>query len=216
MKLSDARVLPAWSILFITWLLALLISISRKPGTGPCFPRHCFSFEEQILTCANAVNFSTFYLFSGYEYDEAVRMGFMRLFKYIEGENEKKEKIPMTAPVAVIIQPGQGPFCKNNFTVNFFVPFEDQTDPAAPTNKEVFISTQPKFCAYVISYGGYSNINDIQKYSEELDEALVKDGLGDTYRKDIFFYAGYDSPFRVFDRHNELWFIEKESEYVKF
>ena len=122
----------------------------------------------------------------------------------------------MTAPVAVIIQPGQGPFCKDNFTVNFFVPFEDQTDPAAPTNKDVFISTQPKFCAYVISYGGYSNINDIQKYSEELDEALVKDGLGDTYRKDIFFYAGYDSPFRVFDRHNELWFIEKESEYVKF
>ena len=143
-------------------------------------------------------------------------MGFMRLFKYIQGENVKKKKIPMTAPVAVIIQPGQGPFCKNNFTVNFFVPFEDQTDPAEPTNKDVFISTQPKFCAYVISYGGYSNIDDIQKYSEELDEALVKDGLGDTYRKVIFFYAGYDSPFRVFDRHNELWFIEKESEYVKF
>ena len=121
-------------------------------------------------------------------------MGFMRLFKYIQGENVKKKKIPMTAPVAVIIQPGQGPFCKNNFTVNFFVPFEDQTDPAEPTNKDVFISTQPKFCAYVISYGGYSNIDDIQKYSEELDEALVKDGLGDTYRKDIFFYAGYDSP----------------------
>ena len=151
--------------------------------------------------------------FTGYEYDEAVEMGFMRLFDYIEGNNTKKQKIPMTAPVAVIIQPGQGPFCKNNFTINFFVPFEDQTNPAPPTDKDVFISTQNKFCAYVIVYGGFSNINAIQKYSEELEEALVKDGLGDTFRKDIFFFAGYDSPFRVFDRHNEIWYIVKDSHF---
>lgn len=187
-----------------------------KTRDGTVFPETLFLIWKTVLTRANAVNFSTFYLFSGYEYDEAVRMGFMRLFKYIEGENVKKQKIPMTAPVAVIIQPSQGPFCKSNFTVNFFVPFEDQTDPAEPTNKDVFISTQPKFCAYVIAYGGYSNVDDIQKYSKELDEALVKDGLEDTFRKDVFFYAGYDSPFRVFDRHNELWFIKKESEHVKF
>lgn len=148
---------------------------------------------------------------TGYEYDKAVRMGFMLLFNYIEGENEKKQKIPMTAPVAVIIQPGQGPFCKDNFTVNFFVPFEDQTNPAAPTNKSVFISTLKKFCTYVKGYGGYSNIDEVQKNSEELGEALVKDGLGDTFRKDLFFYAGYDSPFRVFDRHNEIWFIKKDN-----
>ena len=117
-------------------------------------------------------------------------MGFQRLFNYIEGKNAKGQKIPMTAPVAVLIQPGQGPFCKDNFTVNFFVPFEDQTNPAAPTDKDVFISTQPKFCAYVIVYGGYSNIDLVQKYSEELGEALVKDGLGDSFRKDFFFFAG--------------------------
>lgn len=147
----------------------------------------------------------------GYEYDKAVRMGFQRLFDYIEGENVKKVKIPMTAPVAVEIQPGQGPFCKNNFTVNFFIPFEDQASPVAPTNKDVFISTLPEFCAYVIVYGGYSNIDDIQKYSEELGEALVKDGLGDTFRKDVFFFAGYDSPFRPINRHNEIWYIKKDS-----
>ena len=139
-------------------------------------------------------------------------MGFMRLFDYIEGENDKKQKIPMTAPVAVIIQPGQGPFCKNNFTINFFVPFEDQSDPAAPTNKDVFISTQKEFCAYVIVYGGHSNIDDVQKYSEQLGEDLVNDGLGDTFRKDIFFSAGYDSPFKIFNRHNEIWFIKKDSQ----
>ena len=143
-------------------------------------------------------------------------MGFMRLFDYIEGENVKKQKIPMTAPVAVQIQPGQGPFCKNNFTVNFFVPFEDQADPAAPTNKDVFISTQKMFCAYVIVYGGYSKFDDIQKYSEALGEALVKDGLGDTFRKDVFFSAGYDNPFKPLNRHNEIWYIKKDSQKEHF
>lgn len=141
-------------------------------------------------------------------------MGFMRLFDYIEGENVKKVKIPMTAPVAVEIQPGQGPFCKNNFTVNFFIPFADQSSPIDPTNKEVFISSLPEFYAYVIVYGGYSNINKVQEYSEELGEALVKDGLGDTFRKDVFFYAGYDSPFKPLNRHNEIWYIRKDS-FVK-
>lgn len=139
-------------------------------------------------------------------------MGFMRLFDYIEGENVKKMKIPMTDPVAVEIQPGQGPFCKNNFTINFFVPFEDQADPAAPTNKDVFISSLPAFTAYVKVYGGFSNIDEIQKYSEQLGEDLVEDGLGDTFRKDVFFFAGYDSPFKVFNRHNEIWYLRKDSD----
>jgi len=153
----------------------------------------------------------TLFILSGYEYDKAVRMGFDRLFNYIEGENVKKMKIPMTAPVAVEIEPGQGPFCKNNFTINFFVPFEDQADPAAPTDKDVYISSLPAFTAYVKVYGGYSYINEVQKYSEELGEDLVKDGLGDTFRKDVFFFAGYDSPFKPFNRHNEIWYLRKDS-----
>ena len=144
----------------------------------------------------------------GYEYDKAVRMGFLRLFEYIQGNNTRKEKIKMTVPVAIEIQAGQGPFCKNNFTVNFFVPFKLQGNAPAPSNKEVFISTVATFCTYVIDYGGYSDIEMIQKYSKELDEALVKDGLGDSFRKDILFFAGYDSPFKPYDRHNEVWFIK--------
>lgn len=138
-------------------------------------------------------------------------MGFMRLFKYIQGENAEKKKIPMTAPVAVQIQPGQGPFCKNNFTVNFFVPFADQKAPIPPTNPDVFTSTFPELCAYVKVYPGFgSNTDAIQEQSTELAEALEKDGLGDTYRKDVIFYGGYDSPFRPFNRHNEIWFIQME------
>ena len=124
----------------------------------------------------------------------------------------KKLKIAMTVPVAVEIQAGQGPFCKNNFTVNFFVPFKYQNNPVEPTSQSgVFISSLKKFCAYVKSYGGFSNITLVQENTEKLSEALVKAGLGDTFIKNVFFSAGYDSMFRLFDRHNEIWLIKKDS-----
>ncbi|EDO34503.1 predicted protein, partial [Nematostella vectensis] len=142
--------------------------------------------------------------------EKATEMGFMRLFKYISGENVKKVKIDMTAPVLNQIQPAQGPFCKNNFTISFFQPFEDQKNPIAPSSKDVFISTMPEMCAYVRTYPGFgANTDKIEKNAEALGEALQKAGLGETYYTEMFYYAGYDSPFRLFNRHNDIWFIRK-------
>ena len=62
---------------------------------------------------------------TGSSYDDATATGFERLFKYISGANEGNETIPMTAPVRVAVAPGDGPFCDSNFTVSFFVPFEE-------------------------------------------------------------------------------------------
>lgn len=203
--------------LFVVVLMAFAEAKSIRDEPKFCHGLECPHFitvnktDKYELRCYKEDYKWASTIVAGYEYDKAVEMGFMRLFNYIEGENVPKKKIPMTAPVAVEIQPGQGPFCKNNFTINFFVPFEDQEDPAPPTSKDVYISTLKGFCAYVKVYGGYSNIDEVQKYSEELSEELVKDGLGDSFRKDIFFYAGYDSPFRVVDRHNEIWFIKIDS-----
>ena len=41
--------------------------------------------------------------------------------------------------------------------------------------------------------------DQVAKLGALLDAAAVQ------YNKDVFVYAGYDSPFRVFDRHNEVW-----------
>ncbi|XP_029192598.2 heme-binding protein 2-like isoform X2 [Acropora millepora] len=206
------------SLVVLLALVGLSVVQARPKEPDFCHGLECPHFKTVNKTDAFELRcYETDYkwastIVAGYEYDEAVRMGFMRLFNYIEGENVKKLKIAMTAPVAVEIQAGQGPFCKNNFTVNFFVPFKYQDNPVEPTSKSVFISSLKKFCAYVKSYGGYSNIKLIQENTEKLSEALVKAGLGDTFVKEVFFYAGYDSPFRVFDRHNEVWFIKKDSD----
>ncbi len=153
--------------------------------------------------------------FSGVDYDAAVKTGFGRLFDYISGANVPKVKIEMTAPVAVEIKAGPGPFCASNFTENFFVPYKYQeAGPPEPTGM-VYISTIPKHCQYVTSYPGHSTTTLIEENVEKLVKALAKAGLGDSYYTSSYYFAGYDSPYEQFHRHNEIWLIKKDKNSVR-
>ena len=116
----------------------------------------------------------------------------------------------MTVPVAVEIDAGPGPFCASNFTVNFFVPFKYQSNPPEPTGN-VYIRTLPRHCQFVTSFPGYMNTTLIQKNTAKLIKALEAAGLGDSYSTSSYFTAGYDSPFEPLNRHNEIWFIAKNT-----
>eukprot|EP00227_Mantoniella_beaufortii_P018676 CAMPEP_0197588846 /NCGR_PEP_ID=MMETSP1326-20131121/9987_1 /TAXON_ID=1155430 /ORGANISM="Genus nov. species nov., Strain RCC2288" /LENGTH=279 /DNA_ID=CAMNT_0043153719 /DNA_START=90 /DNA_END=929 /DNA_ORIENTATION=+ len=150
---------------------------------------------------------------TGMAYDDAVGVGFMRLFKYISGENAEKAKVPMTAPVRVRVVPGAGPFCESNFTISFFVPFtpgsSTQIDPPAPTDPAVFTEVDPQpFTAYVRHFPGYETEKTLLHEAAALGAALEADGKGGGFVADHFFFAGYDSPFRPLGRHNEVWFMQ--------
>uniref|UniRef100_K1PU94 Heme-binding protein 1 n=1 Tax=Magallana gigas TaxID=29159 RepID=K1PU94_MAGGI len=58
------------------------------------------------------------------------------------------------------------------------------------------------------SFGGY--VRDIKEWIKE----AIKLGqvIGDTskYHTEFSYTAGYDSPFRFLNRHNEIWFIAKQ------
>lgn len=143
-------------------------------------------------------------LVKGVDYDDAVQKGFKRLFNYISGDNVDNEKIEMTAPVQVRIDAGQGPFCDSNFTVSFMVPFANQPNPPKPTEKDIYIAVDKAHIAYVTSFPGFAKQNDVLDAAVNLTQALQRDNV--SFNSSHFYFAGYDSPFRIVNRHNEVWF----------
>jgi hypothetical protein len=131
--------------------------------------------------------------------------GFMKLFSYISGANAVSTKIDMTVPVLTKVEPGQGPTCNSTFTVSFYNPCKYQGSTAAPKPSDPlsFINNMPAMDVYVTSFGGFANSQEYKQKAAELMQKLkaAKEPFNDKY----WFTAGYDSPYTVTNRHNEVW-----------
>ncbi|XP_076027792.1 heme-binding protein 2 [Genypterus blacodes] len=145
---------------------------------------------------------------SGMQWDEAMSTGFRRLFSYIQGNNQNKVKVEMTAPVSCRVDPGPGPACETQFTVSFYIPEEHQASPPEPSDPQVFVEHRKEFAAYVRTYGGFSNEKMKREELQKLMVSLQRDGA--PYRDDPYYAAGYDSPFKLTNRKNEVWLLKKE------
>lgn len=77
-----------------------------------------------------------------------------------------------------------------------------QSKPPAPSNEAVFLSEAPAFTAYVASYSGWNSEKRFTQVAAELFEELKASGV--SVREDMYYTAGYDSPFRLVNRHNEV------------
>lgn len=128
--------------------------------------------------------------------------GFPLLFDYISGQNEAQEKVPMTVPVTVKVLPGQQP---SNYTVQFFVPYAYQDNTPKPSNPAVFLSELPTLTAYVFQYGGFQTNSNIAEYAALLENYLKRDNV--EYVPGVYFTGSYDTPYRIVDRHNEVWLL---------
>ncbi|XP_067098122.1 heme-binding protein 2 isoform X2 [Osmerus mordax] len=126
----------------------------------------------------------------------------------IEGM-QQDVKVEMTAPVSCLVNPGAGPACETSFTVSFFIPEEHQADPPRPTDLEnIFVENRKQFTAYVRTYGGFSNEQKSREELLRLVESLQRDGA--PYKETPYYIAGYDSPFKLTNRTNEVWILKKE------
>ena len=120
---------------------------------------------------------------------------FYKLFQFISGNNSKGEKIEMTTPVYMKED-------NNSNTMEFVMPSSYNMESISKPNDnsiEIF-ETEAKYYACV-RYGGYSNSAKFKTHSkiliEKLSELNIKT-IGD------LFYVSYNSPYKVFNRRNEV------------
>ena len=120
---------------------------------------------------------------------------FMKLFRYISGNNQENQKIAMTTPVYMKED-------KKGSMMEFVLPSKfNETNTSKPLSSEVELYMDDGGIFATISYGGYSNPNKRKKYTAELEEIISKmnlDKIGD------FVYLSYDSPYKFYNRRNEV------------
>lgn len=128
------------------------------------------------------------------DYKQASSRGFSILAGYIFGGNEKKEKISMTSPVAMSIE--------DSMTMMFMVPKKfKKEDLPKPNETNIQFHEEPAKKVAAISFGGWADSEKIEKFKNELIAALDDEGIAYTNK---FFFLGYNPPFDLIGRKNEV------------
>ncbi|XP_037776658.1 heme-binding protein 2-like [Penaeus monodon] len=162
------------------------------------------AYEERVYPAQKWITTSILSI----SHDEATSITFYRLFDYIDGQNEEGMKIDMTAPVTTLVIPGEGPNCENNFTESFYIPSAHQANPPKPTNPDVYIEERPELHVFSRKFHGFANDEDWIINAAQLHDDLVAAGEeGVDFQ--TYYTVGYDSPFVIVDRDNEVWFMKK-------
>lgn len=136
---------------------------------------------------------------------KATRIGYHRLFQYIEGANLNSSRIPMTIPVLTRIVPGpdssRRPIADS---IRFLLPEKFQADPPLPL-PELSLSpfSSEAHCVAVRKFSGFARDRNIGREAERLFASL--DGSSFSRSGAAYTVAQYSSPFKFTDRLNEVW-----------
>jgi len=121
--------------------------------------------------------------------------GFRKLAGYIFGGNDKQQKIAMTSPVVMTKS-------DSLMRMKFMVP-SDLKESELPSPKDTsvhFVQEEEKIMA-AIRFGGWANNDSIIKYRSKLQELLKQNGIQPIGQ---FSYLGYNPPYQVTNRRNEV------------
>ena len=130
------------------------------------------------------------------EYKSSGNNGFRTVANYIFGGNSKQQKIAMTAPV--IMNMG------DSASMSFVMPAEyEMNDLPKPASDQVQIRKQESKTLAVLRFGGYSDDEKIRKYAKRLEDVLIENKIK---VKSALLYMGYNAPWDVVNRRNEVAF----------
>jgi len=140
-------------------------------------------------------------------YRELGNSGFRKLAGYIFGGNQQNQQIAMTAPVHMEMTDSVS-------SMSFVMPARYSKDQLpAPVNPEVVIKSVPAEHVAVIRFGGFASDSKIDRYSERLRKALEREGI---QYSGNFRYLGYNPPFQLIGRRNEIMIrVTPPAEYMQ-
>tara|TARA_B110001454_G_C12673187_1_gene414635 strand:+ start:475 stop:1065 length:591 start_codon:yes stop_codon:yes gene_type:complete len=143
------------------------------------------NYEASLFTSVNS---------NTKDFKNASSKGFSVLAGYIFGGNEKNEKIAMTSPVAMSLE--------ESMTMMFLVPkkFNRKNLPKPNASNIEFLEIPEKKVA-AISFGGWANNEKIALQKQRLIKELNNKGIKHTNK---FYYLGYNAPYEVFNRKNDI------------
>lgn len=147
-----------------------------------------FEIRNYEATLFTSVKLST----KGYKNSSG--QGFSILARYIFGNNERNEKISMTSPVSISLE--------DSMTMMFMVPKKLNKDMLPKPNQSgIEFREEPAKTVAAIRFSGWANETKIEKYKQNLKAALDAEGI--KYSNQFYFF-GYNAPFEVFNRKNEV------------
>lgn len=131
---------------------------------------------------------------NGNTYKQTANSGFRMLAGYIFGDNETGEKIAMTSPVSMEMN--------DSVTMKFMVPANYKMENLpSPNNEKIKFKTEPEKLVAAISFGGWANDEKINKYAQKLYNLLDQNNIKHSNK---FSYFGYNPPFKIVNRRNEV------------
>jgi hypothetical protein len=145
------------------------------------------------------------------DFDKAGNEGFRRIFKYISGENQKKQSIAMTAPVSqdagpekiAITAPVSQERTGGQWRIAFVMPSEYTMDTLPqPVDPEVLLKQVPARRMAAITYSGKWSKERYEEHKALLD-AFIQQRKWTPLGAPVL--ARYNSPFTLwFLRRNEV------------
>ncbi|XP_045546689.1 heme-binding protein 1 [Salmo salar] len=196
---------------------ALMVSVGAEGGVGPsnnssfCSEsKECLEYELVCKTDEYEVrHYSPTRWVStdaeAYFMGVGAAVAFRRLFQYITGDNNGGLQMEMTAPVLVRIPEETRIWEPAIYTLSFLLPAAYQERPPTPTDDKLYFTEMPSMDVYVRSYGGWMLSVTSRLHAHLLTKELAR--VQADYNHTYHYGVGYDSPLKLLNRHNEVWYV---------
>jgi hypothetical protein len=186
--------------IFLLFQIYIIMSINKTETQTYKLIRKEKNFEIRYYPAAMMAMITS----TSKSYRDLGSSGFGKLAKYIFGGNSEKKRIAMTSPVRMDIG-------ETNSTMAFVLPsiYNQNTLPKPNDSSIDIITSEPEYVA-VQQFGGFANNESINEHKTILENNLIDKGLS-FYGN--FRYLGYNPPYQLFGRRNEVIVALYESNF---